>query len=385
MTRRRHTFALAVALVVLGAGRAAAETFLVMQSPQGDYAGIGQTIRLTANDIDFSVDAARDVVYVKLGDRGTEWTLAFAAPRGVPLVPGPYEDVQRLTVGSPTKPSMSISGQGRGCSRISGRFVVLEIAFGDRGLTRFAAEFAQYCNANAAPLYGIVSYGTDLPVPRLPNEPVVDPALTYLLLDGDADDYVSDGRRLRFSADEGSLTVTRLPGALRASVTDESGTLGWDFTLAAPLGGEISSGVYLGARRYPLQAEGVPGLDVSGNGRSCGAVLGRFVVHQFDVGPDNAVTRVAADLEQHCGGDAAALRASIRVNSPLPPGFCAGDCDGDRTVTVAEAITGVNALLDQETVACGALDSDGDGRITVDAVIRAVIAALDGCIGPSAE
>ena len=54
-------------------------------------------------------------------------------------------------------------------------------------------------------------------------------------------------------------------------------------------------------------------------------------------------------------------------------------------MTVDEALLGVNALLGDATAPCPAFDADGDGRLAVDGLVRAVGAALNGCIGPVAE
>lgn len=59
---------------------------------------------------------------------------------------------------------------------------------------------------------------------------------------------------------------------------------------------------------------------------------------------------------------------------------CAGDCDGDRTVTVDEIVTMVNIALGSRPVAdCLAGDRSGDGEITVDEIVTAVNNALGEC------
>jgi len=59
---------------------------------------------------------------------------------------------------------------------------------------------------------------------------------------------------------------------------------------------------------------------------------------------------------------------------------CAGDCDGDGSVTVNELIKGVNiALGTLATDQCPSMDVDGDGNITIDELLKAVNAALVGC------
>ena len=65
---------------------------------------------------------------------------------------------------------------------------------------------------------------------------------------------------------------------------------------------------------------------------------------------------------------------------PTPPSPCAGDCGGDRQVSIDDLITGIGIALDEFAVAlCTALDQNGDGRVTVDELVSAVNNALDGC------
>jgi hypothetical protein len=62
------------------------------------------------------------------------------------------------------------------------------------------------------------------------------------------------------------------------------------------------------------------------------------------------------------------------------PSPCAGDCNGNGTVTVDEILTMVNIALGNRPVSsCFAGDLNGDGQITVDEILVAVNNALNGC------
>lgn len=66
--------------------------------------------------------------------------------------------------------------------------------------------------------------------------------------------------------------------------------------------------------------------------------------------------------------------------------ICAGDCDGDQTVTVGELITGVNVLLGLLALEqCEAFDRNEDASVTVEELVTAINSALFGCTrtGPS--
>lgn len=65
----------------------------------------------------------------------------------------------------------------------------------------------------------------------------------------------------------------------------------------------------------------------------------------------------------------------------VPPD-CAGDCDDNGAVSIAELIRAVNIALEISDVAnCRAADVNGDGRVTIAELIRAVGSALNGCGG----
>ncbi len=81
-------------------------------------------------------------------------------------------------------------------------------------------------------------------------------------------------------------------------------------------------------------------------------------------------------------GSAKCSIGAFEYNSPGPPVGCAGDCNADGAVTIAELITMVTIALDTANVsACMAGDANGDAAITIDEIIRAVNAALSGCGG----
>lgn len=66
--------------------------------------------------------------------------------------------------------------------------------------------------------------------------------------------------------------------------------------------------------------------------------------------------------------------------TPTVPSPCPGDCNGNRVVSVAELLTGVNIALERAPIgACPNADTDHDGTVFVDELTRAVRALLDGC------
>ena len=66
------------------------------------------------------------------------------------------------------------------------------------------------------------------------------------------------------------------------------------------------------------------------------------------------------------------------------PSACAGDCDGDARVTVAEIVRAVAVALGSAPLStCEAADADASGTVTIDDLVAALGAALDGCAAPT--
>lgn len=93
----------------------------------------------------------------------------------------------------------------------------------------------------------------------------------------------------------------------------------WLVHFAAPSGQPLAPGVYENATRWPFQAPGVSGMDISGDGRGCNMLNGRFEVLEAVFGPAGYVERFHATFEQHCEGAEPALRGEIQIVNPPPP------------------------------------------------------------------
>jgi outer membrane protein assembly factor BamB len=81
------------------------------------------------------------------------------------------------------------------------------------------------------------------------------------------------------------------------------------------------------------------------------------------------------------------LSAAALVIAPRPSFACAGDCNGDGTVTIDELLRAVRIALNDASVdTCDAADNNLDGKVTVDDLVLAVGKALQGCgSGPATD
>ena len=144
-----------------------AATFLQFDSQPGDYIGGGIKQTLTPNDGTFTLsgNTASNIVTVHF-QSSTWWDLNFAAPSGQIIQQGAYENATRSPFQSPTEPGLDVSGDGRGCNTLTGRFVVLEAAYSSTNvLERFAADFEQHCEGGGSALFGSIRYNATVGFP----------------------------------------------------------------------------------------------------------------------------------------------------------------------------------------------------------------------------
>jgi VCBS repeat-containing protein len=83
---------------------------------------------------------------------------------------------------------------------------------------------------------------------------------------------------------------------------------------AAPNNAPLTVGTYPGATRFPFQAPGEPGLDVSFDGSGCNTLTGSFTVQEA-VYDANGVVSFDATFEQFCDASITPIDGEIRFNA----------------------------------------------------------------------
>ena len=162
------------------------------------------------------------------------------------------------------------------------------------------------------------------------------------------------------------ITTERL--AAQAAVADagDSGGSGLA-TDAAPLDPSTEGAVRL------LEIEGLENYDDAG----IDGVFAAVEEANVDTNFADLTVEQANDLAETEAAQDPTVQMVLEENNI---GVCPGDCNGNRIVTVAELVTGVNialGLLPLED--CPAFDTDGDGQVTVAEALAAVVSALEGC------
>ena len=134
-----------------------------------------------------------------------------------------------------------------------------------------------------------------------------------IFFDGDAADYIYQGTT---TITQGSWNASATPtqvDTVHVHVTPSNTAQGawWDlYFRTSSIPQPMAKQVYLNAERWPFEAPGHPGFDVSGDGRGCNTVTGRFQVEDLKTDA-TGVTSFTATFEHHCEGQTPALRGCV--------------------------------------------------------------------------
>ena len=146
------------------------------------------------------------------------------------------------------------------------------------------------------------------------------PLEASLSLVSDPGDYIGAGQSYVYALDTATITTrSGQDGGYFNMTVFSFGGEWWYVDLAAPVGSQLVPGTYEGAVRWPFQSPGQPGVSVTGNGRGCNTVTGRFEVLEAVFGPNGYLERFHARFEQHCEGGEPAIRGELFVVNPPPP------------------------------------------------------------------
>ncbi len=151
------------------------ENWATMVSEGGNFVGSGYG----GANVDRLFDASGAVsVHDGLGylevsvKKGSEsFSLNFTPPAGESLEDGEYAGARSSQ--SPGEPGLDVSGDGRGCDRQYGRFVIRDIHMNAAGkVDRLSLLYEQHCeNANGPALFGEVRFGEPIPASPETAEP----------------------------------------------------------------------------------------------------------------------------------------------------------------------------------------------------------------------
>lgn len=139
-------------------GFAHADSYISLQSDQGDWIGYGQEHELTG---DFNVSIGKSQVSI---NHSSGFSFLFVPPNDRDLERGAYLSAERAPFRGPLNPGISVGSSGRGCNRIAGEFYIYELDYSGETQT-LAMDFIQYCDSNSAKLSGSIRINSDVQTP----------------------------------------------------------------------------------------------------------------------------------------------------------------------------------------------------------------------------
>lgn len=130
--------------------------FIYLESQPGDFIGAGQNYLYDSGDFSVSDTGARLTLNVNQPER---WRATFQAMNSISrLEAGYYGDLERFPFHNPTRGGLSWSGEGRGCNRLTGWFVVDSVEYQGIELTAIELRFQQNCEGGSSALNGVIRW-----------------------------------------------------------------------------------------------------------------------------------------------------------------------------------------------------------------------------------
>ena len=310
-------------------------SFLYLNSQAGDFVGRGLEQLYTSDDsaIEATLAPGPDIFQVAVRNYyGHFWHVSMAATWGQALTVGSYTGAVRTTSRTETAPGLDVGGDLRGCNTLTGQFDVHEIVFSSFGeLLTFDATFEQHCEGATPALFGRIRVEYAVPTPGVtlpPGNISLPTSGSFLYLNSQPGDYVGGGGEWLYTSQDsafavaaGASLVPPVPGADFIRVWLYQPLVRWDVSIAAPPGEPLATHSYIRAVRASFRPAGSPGLDVSGDGRGCNTLKGKFDVDELSFDATGRLTVFQATFEQHCESHIPALFGRIRYEYvPTTPG-----------------------------------------------------------------
>lgn len=132
--------------------------YVILSSTFDDFVGDGLDYLYTDGTAIFDISEVDGVVSVNVAGF-EDWSGDFVGMDFLTeLEAGYYPDLQRYPFNNPVKGGLNWSGEGRGCNKLEGWFVVDSITFEADTLTAIELRFEQLCQLSTTPLYGAVRW-----------------------------------------------------------------------------------------------------------------------------------------------------------------------------------------------------------------------------------
>jgi hypothetical protein len=302
--------------------------YVYLESQPGDYIGAGANYLYTPGDA--LMTATHSTGRLAVSVTGNErWTGDFQAMISISFLEvGYYGDLQRYPFHNPIKGGLSWSGEGRGCNRLTGWFVVDSVTYNGNTLEAIDLRFEQHCEGGGPALNGEIHWDANDSSGAVPG-PVVPPpgglwapapgatpdTGNFIYLESEPGDWVGQGGTYLYTPADAVITIDDFGSRLNADVNGDESWNGQFQGMNTLM--RIEAGYYGDLQRYPFHNPVKGGLSWSGEGRGCNTLTGWYVVDSVTYNGDS-LEGIDLRFEQHCEGGGPALNGRIRwdVNEP---------------------------------------------------------------------
>ena len=128
-------------------------------------------------------------------------------------------------------------------------------------------------------------------------------------------EWVGGGAQRFYYPGNGSVSVSGSRAGIWVGVSGGAPPASFGMEFTPPSGKLLDTGLYTGAERSSFREAGRPGIDISGDGRGCNTITGRFDIKEL-VTRDGKIQRLWLTYEQHCEGGIDALFGEVRYRMP---------------------------------------------------------------------
>jgi hypothetical protein len=302
--------------------------YVYLQSDAGDYIGAGRTWVYTNADTLMNMANSGLGILVRLN--GNEnWNGTFLLPSAAgKLQPGYFKGLTRTALADGAVGGVEWSGEGRGCSSLTGWVVVDNVTVTGGVMTALDLRFEQHCEGGTAALHGQIHWTqanadsaqagpSSIPSGLWKADAVNLPTSgNYVYLESRGDDYIGGGRSYLYTSSNANFTMTSSGAHVNLRVAGDQ-NWGGDFQ-GMMSQNQLSVGYYPGLRRYPFNNPILGGLSWSGEGRGCNTLSGWFVVDKIAYS-GTTLTSIDLRFEQFCDFNTVPLHGQLHWSAADTP------------------------------------------------------------------
>lgn len=306
---------------------------VALNSDVGDYIGGGALYAYDGSNAQIGVTATAGRLSVTVsGDQ--RWSGDFQLPGdAAELRPGSYIVLARSSVQTPGAASLNWSGEGRGCSGVTGSMLISSVRYSAGVLSAIDMNFEQRCDGSGAALRGEIRWDANAvavvaaPVNPIPSGLWTPPADAMpatgnaMVLSSAQGDYIGQGWTWWVGAAAGGKPDTT-QGTATVAISEAQGLLKVSLEGAVTWSGEfkamdslthLQAGYYGIVQRYPFHNPARGGMAWGMDHRACNALSGWFAVDSAIYLGDK-LQSIDLRFTQYCDNAIAPLRGRIRWN-----------------------------------------------------------------------